>query len=214
MSSTAIGTMLSLALLCLGSGAVSAEQEDSSVNGMPDMPGMADMPAMRSIPGTSLYQLSVVLETAEGSALHLSALQGQPLVLTMFYSHCTSVCPLLTAQLQRLMSELSPGEREQTRVLMVSFDSVRDTPEELKGFKAEHHIQDSHWMIARASPADVRLLAGALGIRYRELADHTFNHSAVISVADRNGTVRARSSELNGPDTSFIQALREQIAHR
>ena len=58
----------------------------------------------------------------------------------------------------------------------------------------------------------MRTLAAALGIQYRELPDHTFNHSTVISVADREGIVRARTSELNGPAPAFIAALRAQSA--
>jgi protein SCO1/2 len=166
------------------------------------------------IPGDSLYQLPIALQTAEGKTIKIDDLRGRALVVAMFYSHCTSVCPLLTAQVQRLVGQLSPGEQQRIRILMVSFDAVRDTPEALSSFKAEHHIEEANWIIARASANDVRALAAALGIRYRELADHTFNHSAVISVTDRDGTVRARTSEQTGPDDAFVAALRAQIAER
>ena len=33
----------------------------------------------------------------------------------------------------------------------------------------------------------------------------------MISVADREGAVRARTSELNGPDPAFIAAVRAQL---
>jgi protein SCO1/2 len=130
----------------------------------------------------------------------------------MFYSGCTSVCPLLTAQLQRLVDQLSPADGRQIRILMVSFDAARDTPEALTAFKAEHHIQGGNWIVAHASASDVRALAAALGIRYRELADHTFNHSAVVSFADREGVVRARTSELTSIDHAFVVAVHHQIA--
>jgi len=97
---------------------------------------------------------------------------------------------------------------------MVSFDSALDTPQALREFRAEHHIADANWITARAEAADVRTLAAALGIQYRELPDHTFNHSTVISVADPEGTVRARTSELNGPAPAFVAAVREQLATR
>lgn len=169
------------------------------------------MRAMDVLPGDSLYQLPVTLRTADGQTLKIADLRGQPLVVTLFYSHCTSVCPLLTSRVQRLINALSPAERRQIRILMVSFDSARDTPEELTHFKDEHHIQDASWVIADASASDVRALAAALGIRYRELPDHTFNHSAIISVTDRDGTVRARTSDMTGLDEMFIAAVRTQI---
>jgi cytochrome oxidase Cu insertion factor (SCO1/SenC/PrrC family) len=66
------------------------------------------------------------------------------------------------AQVQRLVGQLSPGEQQRIQILMVSFDAVRDTPEALSAFKAEHHIEEPNWIIARASADDVRALAAAL----------------------------------------------------
>ena len=166
----------------------------------------------QALPGDSLYQLDIVLQGADGAAFRLAQLRGRALLVTMFYGHCAAVCPMLTAQVQRLVGSLTAAERRQLRVLMVSFDSALDTPQALREFRAEHHIDDRNWITARAEAADVRTLAAALGIQYRELPDHTFNHSTVISVADREGTVRARTSELNGPAPAFIAALRAQIA--
>lgn len=205
MNSMLNAVLCVIAAAVLGGGPVAVAQEGTDHHEHHDMPGM-DV-----IPGDSLYQLSVVLETADGRTVKLAELRGQPLIVTMFYSHCTTVCPLLTAQVQRLVNGLSEVERPQLRVLMVSFDSKRDTPEALTDFKAQHHIQDTNWIVARASASDVRALAAALGIRYRELADHTFNHSAIISVTDRDGTVRARTSEMTGPDDAFVAAVRAQL---
>ena len=70
-----------------------------------------DMRAVDVIPGDSLYQLSIALQTADDQTVKIADLRGQPLVVTMFYSHCTSVCPLLTAQVQRLVHGLTPTER-------------------------------------------------------------------------------------------------------
>lgn len=172
----------------------------------------APLPEAQTLPGDSLYQLDIALQGADGAAFRLAQLRGRPLLVTMFYGHCTAVCPVLTAQVQRLVGSLTPAERRQLRVLMVSFDSALDTPQALREFRAEHHIDEPNWITARAEPADVRTLAAALGIQYRELPDHTFNHSTVISVADRGGTVRARTRELNGADPDFIAAVRAQFA--
>lgn len=166
------------------------------------------------MPGDSIYQLPVTLLTAENQTLQLADLRGRPLLITMFYSHCTSVCPLLTSQLQRSVDQLSPVDRQQVRILMVSFDAARDTPEVLAAFKAEHHIEGPNWIIAHASASDVRALAAALGIRYRQLPDHSFNHSALISVTDREGIVHARTSDLTVTDEAFVRAVHDQVAAR
>ena len=160
------------------------------------------------VPGDSLYQLELPIETAAGVTVPLSSLRGRPLLVTMFYSHCTSVCPLLTAELQQIERGLAPAARSRVRVLMVTFDAVHDTPRVLKSFAQLHHIDDPRWIMARAAPSDVRMLAAALGIPYRELPDHSFNHSAVISLADQEGVVRARAVGLRAVDAQFLDALR------
>jgi protein SCO1 len=169
-------------------------------------------PVPGQLPGESLYQLPIDITTAKGTSFQLSTLRGSPLIVTMFYSQCTSVCPLLTMQVQRMVQRLSSAEQRRLRVLLVSLDSSRDTPETLGTFAAEHHISGDNWIVARASANDVRLLAAALGIQYRELADHTFNHSTIISIADRDGVVRAQTGDLADAKGEFVAAIRRQLA--
>ena len=93
-------------------------------------------------------------------------------------------------------------------MLIVSFEAQRDTPAELKKFKRQHHIEDWRWIVARASASGVRLLAAVPGIRYRELPDHSSNHSAVIVLANQEGVVRSRAVGVQGIDDSFLATLR------
>jgi protein SCO1 len=203
MITTKLLFTLSVSALWLCGGASSATDTNAGKSGMYP-------PPIEQISGDSLYQLPVQLTAADGASVRLSSLRGKPLVVTMFYSRCTSVCPMLTHELQRFMSHLSARERAQVQILMVSFDSAGDSPATLTAFKSEHQITEDNWLIAKASARDVRSLAAALGIQYRELPDHSFNHSAVISVADRGGTVRARTSDLSDADGTFIAAVRLQ----
>lgn len=177
-----------------------------------DMASMQLLPAAGPLPGTSLYQLDLALEPADAAPFRLATLAGRPLLVTMFYSHCTSVCPLLTSQLQRLVASLAPASRERIDVLMVSFDSRRDTPPELAAFKSAHHIDGPRWHVARGSASDVRALAAALGIQYRELPDHSFNHSAILTLLDAQGVPRARSEQLAGDDQAFHAAVERLVA--
>jgi len=165
-------------------------------------------------PGDSLYQLPLALETSDRKTVPLSSLRGKPVIVTMFYGHCTSVCPMLTHQLQLLEQRLLPNARANTRVLMVSFDSVKDTPAELSAFSQQHRITDSRWVLARTSPDNVRLLAAALGIRYRQLPDGSFNHSTTIVLADREGVIQSRTSGLQSSDSELVTAANSMFARR
>ena len=90
--------------------------------------------------------------------------------------------------------------------------SQNDTPAELQRFAHERHIDSPRWILARASAEDVRLLAAALGIRYRELPDHSFNHSTVISLLDQEGVARAKTLGVQATDDSFLKSLKSLSA--
>ncbi len=164
------------------------------------------------LPGDSIYRVDVSLQTASGTSATLASLRGRPLLVTLFYSQCSSVCPLVTVRLQEIDRHLAPQTRPNVRVLMLSLDSTRDTPQALEVFRQEHHIEDPRWIVARAEPADVRTLAAVLGVRYRELPDQSINHSAVIALVDRDGVIRARTDEVRGADTAFLRQVRSIAA--
>ena len=170
--------------------------------------------APAALPGGSLYQLGVTLDAADGARLALDSLRGAPVVVTMFYSTCTSVCPMLTLQMQHLAAALDDGERARVRFLMVSLDATRDTPQQLAAFAAEHHLPQPPFTVAHAAAGDVRAIAAALGIRYRQLPDASFSHSSVITLLDRDGVPAARTQVLAAEDPGFIASLRAELGAR
>ncbi len=160
------------------------------------------------LPSDSLYRLEVPLQDSDGAKSTLGSLRGKPLLVTLFYNNCSSVCPMLTARLQDIERQLPPTLRANITVLMITLDPVRDTPDALRQFKQMHRIEGHEWIVARANSEDVRLLAAALGIRYRELPDHSFNHSTVITLADRDGRVVGRSVGPQAVDAAFLHTVK------
>jgi len=159
----------------------------------------------------SIYVLRTRLEAAGRGELTLPSLAGRPVVIAMFYSSCTSVCPLLTLRMQRIEAALKPEDRDRVQFVMVSLDAERDTPAQLAVFAGEHHLDASRWIIGHADAGDVRTLAAALGVRYRQLPDHSFSHSAVITLLDARGVPRARTQIIGADDPAFLASLNAQI---
>jgi len=168
-------------------------------------------PSAAPFPGESLYQLPADLDSATGAHVALASLAGTPVVVVMFYTSCTSVCPMLTLQMQRFESALDPAERLRVRFVMISLDAERDTPPKLAAFAAEHHLDASRWLIAHAASADVRAIAAALGVRYRQLPDKSFSHSALITMLDSRGIPVARTQSLAADDPPFMATLRAAL---
>ena len=175
------------------------------------LPTAAPRSDPRPLPGDSLFQLGMTLQTSGGAPLELAALRGRPVLIAMFYASCSSVCPLLTAEMQRIERGLSEPEQQRLRFVMVSLDSLHDTPEHLTAFAAEHRIDARRWILARASSVDVRTLAAALGVRYRLVPDGSFNHASIITLLDADGVPRARTRALDAVQPDFAAALRAAL---
>lgn len=145
------------------------------------------------LPGESLYQLRAQLTDQHGAALGLASFRGAPLLVTMFYASCTSICPLLIGQLKRIEGALEPRQRARMRVLLISLDPARDTVPRLAELAARHGVDDHRWTFTRTAEPSVREVAALLGIRYRVMPDGEISHSPVISLLDAEGALVERS---------------------
>jgi protein SCO1 len=172
------------------------------------------MPAWAAeLPGDSIYRLELPLQTDDGTSIMLPSLRGKALLVTLFYSQCSSVCPMVTARLQGIERNLPPEARRNVNILMVSLDSQHDSPQALRTFRREHHIEaDPRWIVARTSADDVRILAAVLGVRYRDLPDGGFNHSASIALVDAEGVIRARAEGVSGGEPDFVRQVQSIAA--
>jgi protein SCO1 len=159
-----------------------------------------------TLPGDSIYRLRPRIVDQEGRAVALASMRGAPLIVSMFYSSCDMVCPLIFETIKQTRMALPPGKRERVDVLMISFDPERDTVAQLKATAAAHGC-DSHWTLVRASDADVRQIAAVLGVQYRRLPSGAFNHSSAILLLDRDGRIVARTGKLGEVDPQFVGAL-------
>jgi protein SCO1/2 len=152
--------------------------------------------------GPSIYDLGMSLRDARGQTIGLDVHRGHPTLVAMFYATCPVACPVLTAEVQTTLDELG---RSDARVLLVSFDPARDTPEKLAALVTERKLDD-RWTVAAATESDARTLAAVLGVKYRKLANGEFAHGSTIVALDGEGRPVARTDRL-GQRESLLTAL-------
>lgn len=162
-------------------------------------------------PEDSLYQLALPLTDQAGKPARLDLYSGGPVLVTMFYGSCPHVCPMLISTIQRYELELTDAGRARVRVLLVSIDPDRDTPAKLTEVAQRHRVDSARWTLSRADARDVRRLAAALNIQYRQLPDGDFSHSTVITLLDGTGRIVRQTSSLLRPDEEFRKALEAAV---
>jgi protein SCO1 len=158
-------------------------------------------------PPTSLYQLHAPLTAQDGRDVGLDLYRGKPVLVTMFYAGCQATCPLIIDTLRSVERKLSAEQKKELRVLLVSIDPEHDTAAALAATAKERGIDTSRWTLARTDSANVRRIAAALGVQYRQLPDGQFSHSTQISVLDADGEIRAQSDKLGTADPALVEAL-------
>ena len=168
--------------------------------------------AADELPGDSVYQVAAPLTAQDGREMSWPDLRGRPVVVSMFYSNCHLMCPLIIASGKAVQKQLTASEHDALGLAVLSIDPVRDTPAALQEVADAHHL-DPRWRLLRPLDTDVRTLAAVLDIRYRAQPDGTFNHTSVLILLDRDGRVIARS-EVTGlqPDPGFVAQVKQYLA--
>ena len=151
----------------------------------------------------SIYELPITLRDAEGRTIGLDTQRGHHVLVAMFYGSCGVMCPALIDELGRVLDEAPDRD---VRVLLVSFDPARDTPERLRDLISLHRLDD-RWTLAAAGDADARTLASVLGMRYRKLPNGEYSHTSPIVALDAEGRPIGRAAGL-GRREGLTAALR------
>ena len=170
--------------------------------------------AATELPATSVYRLDVPLVDQDGRALRFDEKRGGPMLVTMFYTSCKYVCPLIIDTLLATDRALDPAERARLGVLVVSFDPERDDPSALKRVADKRRLDVPRWTLARTEAPDVRKLAAVLGIQYRALADREINHTSSLVLLDAEGRIVARTDKLGEVDPAFVAKVKATLGEK
>lgn len=160
---------------------------------------------------TSLYQLDSLWRDQHKRSWSLSEFSGRNLIVTMVYAGCTTACPMLVEDVKRIYSALSAEEQAVTSMVLVTFDTLNDTPENLKAYAESRDMNKENWHFATGEETDVRTLASLLGVRYRKNPEGGYDHSNVVAVLNPKGELIHRQEGLNQQPEAAVEAIREAL---
>jgi protein SCO1/2 len=172
----------------------------------------ATKPATAPVASQSIHQLQIPLTDQSNHAFTLADKRGAPMIVSMFYTSCQFVCPMLVDTIRATERQLSDAERKRLNVLLVSFDTAHDSVDVLRRTADERKLETPRWTLARTDAKSVRKLAALLDIQYRALENGEFNHSTVLILVDADGRIVGRTSELAGADPAFVKLVKATLA--
>lgn len=169
----------------------------------------AEPSSAAALPPDSLYQLAVRLTDQEGASRDWASGRGKPRVVSMFYTSCQFICPLIIDSGKAIERSLTQAQLQRLGFVLISIDPARDTPKALKDVLEARHLDPLRWSLLSPSADDVRRIAAVLNIRYRALADGDFNHTTALILLDAEGRVLARTEQVGAKlDPQFLEAVR------
>jgi protein SCO1 len=146
-----------------------------------------------------------------GTPLSLREYRGKPLVVSLVYSACSSVCPVTT---QHLIDAVTEAGRvfgpDRFAVLTVGFDARNDTVARMAQFASSQGIKFANWRVASGDPATIEALLHDLGFSYRAVAGG-FDHPTQTTIVDRDGSVYRHVYGDDFPLPMFMEPMKDVI---
>lgn len=154
---------------------------------------------------------SHMLTDSHGTPFLLADLRGKPLVISLVYSSCSSVCPPTT---QHTIDAVTEAGRvfglDRFSVLTVGFDARNDTVPRMAQFASQQGIKLPNWRVASGDAAAIAALLNDLGFSYRAVAGG-FDHPTQTTILDRDGKVYRHVYGEAFPLRMFMEPMKDVV---
>ena len=117
-------------------------------------------------------------------------------VISFIYTHCPDVCPVITANMKNIQSQLE--DTTEIQFVEISFDPERDTPSVLANYKSNFKLNEQFSLLT-GTQANVDSLLGKMNILaeksridsvQQDSNQYFMKHSNTIYVMDKQGRIK------------------------
>jgi protein SCO1/2 len=144
-----------------------------------------------------------------GKQISLESLHGKPVVISLIYTSCYHVCPMVTTNLARTVriARAALGEDSFT-VLTIGFDTPVDTPDRMRVFARQQGVAIDDWHFVSTDAATMKQLAKDVGFSYFASAKG-FDHMIQATVLDAGGRVYRQIYGMAPEPPALVEPLKE-----
>ena len=146
--------------------------------------GIVMLPQHRQVP-------ALTFRDQDGQDFSTAQLKDQWSLLFFGYTFCPDICPATLAQLRQLRSEIPEQAWNNLRIVLVSVDPARDTPEQMKKYLGYFN---AGFMGLTGEPDTIQQLSSAVSIPYipadTSKENYTVDHSGNLAIIGPDGTQR------------------------
>ncbi|HVT16914.1 MAG TPA: SCO family protein [Thermoanaerobaculia bacterium] len=139
--------------------------------GSPALPeeGAQHTPVLPALP--ALPDIELVDQDGRPVHVYSDLVRGKRVAINFVFTTCTTICPPMGANFERLQALLGARAGADVRLISVSVDPQTDTPQRLKAWGTRFHA-GSGWSLLTGRKEDVDRLLKALGVFTPDPASH------------------------------------------
>jgi protein SCO1/2 len=150
-----------------------------------------------------LPDLQFSLTGDDGKPIDASAFKGQTTLVYFGYTHCPDVCPETMARLMQVLAKLPAKDAAQVRILFISVDPARDTPQALHDYVGAFDAQHARGLTG--SDRQIESLARRYRVAYQmekrdPKGNYEVTHSSAVYIFDAQGRARLLATDHDSPD--------------
>lgn len=151
------------------------------------------------------------LRDVDGQPFILADDRGKPMIISMIYTSCHHVCPLITRNLADTV-EIARDALGASAfdVVTVGFDWRVDTPEQMRRYASQQGVSETGWFFLSADAGTVASLSESLGFQFFPSAKG-FDHLAQTTIVDRDGIVYRQVYGVDIDTRSLVEPLKELV---
>lgn len=146
--------------------------------------GIILLPQSRNLP-------DLTMTNQDGQPMQIKDLKDKWTLLFFGYTYCPDICPTTLAQLRQIKSELPKETLSKLRVVLISVDPERDTPQQLKQYLGYF---DKDFVGLTAAVPNIQKLANGVSIPFipadTSKPGYTVDHSGNLALLGPDGTQR------------------------
>ena len=135
----------------------------------------------------SIFVLNSTWQNQDGKELQLKDLKGKNMVVVMIFTSCTTACPLLVAEMQKIEKKIDKNKLKETNMVLVSIDPENDTPEILKAYAKQNNMEGEPWIFLRFYIYSFLEFANVRAEKKKKRTPSDGSHSNIITVFNKNG---------------------------
>jgi protein SCO1/2 len=147
----------------------------------------------------------------DGQSFRLQELAGRPMIVSMIYTSCYHICPMITKNIEEkvAIAREAFGD-DKFSVVTIGFDWRVDTAEQMRIYASSRNIDQTNWHFLSGDARAIETIANDIGFHFIASAKG-FDHLSQTTIVDASGNVYRQVYGQDFDAPALVEPLKELI---